>query len=194
VLASRTASKPGFRKKTWLLRGIGLCVLVGAIRACWHPAAVCLLGCLKLYLAAWLTLDVGVCVALTLTRLICRPQVGNLQWGSISSAQVQRTCHLCHSVTSICSFTAVVADPLHCLLLCVCQVPSSPPPSHWAARTTYTKSCAGSTKTQPQAWSSLGCCTSGSPLCSYLPPCWLRVLGRCTASCWLYPSCGSLQS
>lgn len=29
VLASRTAHKPGFRKKTWLLRGIGLCVLLG---------------------------------------------------------------------------------------------------------------------------------------------------------------------
>jgi len=29
ILASRTASKPGFRRKTWLLRGIGLCVLLG---------------------------------------------------------------------------------------------------------------------------------------------------------------------
>jgi hypothetical protein len=29
VLAARTASKPGFRKKTWLLRGIGLSILLG---------------------------------------------------------------------------------------------------------------------------------------------------------------------
>lgn len=29
VLASRTAHKPGFRRKTWLLRAIGLCVLTG---------------------------------------------------------------------------------------------------------------------------------------------------------------------
>lgn len=29
VLAARTASKPGFRKKTWLLRGIGLGILLG---------------------------------------------------------------------------------------------------------------------------------------------------------------------
>ena len=34
VLSSRTASKPGYRRKTWLLRGIGLAILIGECDDC----------------------------------------------------------------------------------------------------------------------------------------------------------------